>query len=242
MQHPRSHDQSEGKPKSQRPGKPQQTQRADDAEQTTVSGCLPSSNHATGPCGSEDPAALPSNKRVKRDHPAAVDIAAQTPVEVLEPENMYSHPCITHPKTNGAPSTTASSTTASRKKEPTPPPNFTPHTGARKLVVKNLRRAPRASPEQYINRVWEQLDAGLSAIFADEKLPYSLEELYRGVENLCRQDRAPILFEKLLEKCKHNVTTRVKEPLVAEASSKDDVELLRAVVEAWSRWNTRLVR
>lgn len=239
MQHSRSHDQSVGKPKSQRQGKPQSTQRAgnaDPSQQTTIPELLASFKHASGTCGSEDSPPSPSNKRLKRDHQSALDNAAPAAVETLRPENMNSRPPVTTPKTNGAPG----SNNLCKKGSPGPP-NFTPHTGAKKLVVKNLRKAPRANPEQYFSRVWDQLDAALSAIFLDEKLPYSLEELYRGVENLCRQDRAPILFQKLLEKCKHNITTRVKEPLVAGASSKDNSDLLRVVVEAWSRWNTQLV-
>ena len=241
MQHSRSHDQSEATHKSQRQGNPQPTQRAADAhppQQTTLSTFLASSKHASGTCGSEDLAPSPSNKRLKRDHPAAVDSAATIPAEAFRSENMNSHSPSTRPKTNGAPSSKDSC-----KKDPPPrPANFTPHTGARKLVVKNLRKTPRASPEQYFSRIWDQLDAALSAIFADEKVPYSLEELYRGVENLCRQDRAPILFQKLLEKCKHNITTRVKEPLVAGASSLHNSDLLGVVVEAWSRWSSQLVR
>lgn len=240
MQHSSSHDQSAGKAKSHRQGKPQPTQRAGDTnppQQTTISELVPSSKHGSGTWGSEDSTASPSNKRQKRDHATTVDSPTPIPVEALRPENMNTHFAVARTQTSGAPGSKDSC-----KKEIVKPANFTPHTGARKLVVKNLRKTPRASPEEYFNRIWDQLDAALSAIFTDEKVPYSLEELYRGVENLCRQDKAPVLFQKLLEKCKHNVMTRVKDPLVAGARTKRDDDLLRAVVEAWSRWNTQLVR
>lgn len=235
MQHSRSYDQSAGKPKSLRQERSQAAQRAGDVsppQRATLSAVLTSSKHRSGTCGAEELAVSPSNKRQKRDHPVAVDTIS---IEALRPGNMYSSTVFSL-QMNGALGSKASS-----REEDERPPNFTPHTGARKLVVKNLRKAPRANPEEYFNRVWGQLDAALSAIFTDEKVPYSNEELYRGVENLCRQDRAPVLFQKLLEKCKHNVTTRVKEPLVAGARTKRSDDILRAVVEAWSRWNTQLV-
>lgn len=114
--------------------------------------------------------------------------------------------------------------------------------GPRKLVVKNFRKTPRSDPEKYINEVSSQLDAALSAILADEKLPHSNEELYRGAENLCRQGRAPQLYKSLREKCQQGIEMHIAKPLLARASTLDDVELLSAVMEAWATWNIRLVR
>lgn len=236
MQHSRSHDQSAGKPQSCRQERSHATQPSSDPntlQEATISAVLLSSKHRSGTCGSEDHPVSPSNKRQKRDHPVTVD---RTPIEALRSENMIGRSAVSRPQANGALSLNASS-----KEEGMTLTNFTPHTGARRLVVKNLRKAPRADPEDYFNRVWGQLDSALSAIFTGEKVPYSNEELYRGVENLCRQDKAPVLFQKLLEKCKHNITVRVKEPLVAGTRSKRNDDLLRAVVEAWSRWNSQLV-
>lgn len=114
--------------------------------------------------------------------------------------------------------------------------------GPKKLVVKNFRKTPRSDPEKYINEVSSQLDAALSAILADEKLPHSNEELYRGAENLCRQGRAPQLYKSLREKCQQGIEMYIAKPLLAKASTLDDVELLGAVMEAWATWNIRLVR
>ncbi|KAL8770883.1 MAG: hypothetical protein Q9209_003534 [Squamulea sp. 1 TL-2023] len=112
--------------------------------------------------------------------------------------------------------------------------------GPRKLVVKNFRKTPRSDPEKYVNQVWSQLDTALSAILADEKLPHSNEELYRGVENLCRQGRAPQLYKSLREKCRQGIKTHFEKPLLSQASGLDDVGMLSAVMEAWEIWNIRL--
>ena len=113
--------------------------------------------------------------------------------------------------------------------------------GPKRLVVKNFRKTPRSDPENYIKGVWSQLNTALSAILADEKPPHSNEELYRGVENLCRQGRAPQLYDTLREKCKQGIKTHFEKPLLAQAPTLDDVGMLSAVMEAWETWNVRLV-
>jgi hypothetical protein len=120
------------------------------------------------------------------------------------------------------------------------PSNFQPHTGAKKLVVRNLRKTSRLGPEVYFDQIWVQLDAALTAIFNCGKLPYSLEELYRGVENVCRQDQAPKLYEKMKERCRAYVATTLKAPLL-ERVGHSDVEVLQAVQSAWKKWYRQLV-
>lgn len=118
--------------------------------------------------------------------------------------------------------------------------NSTPHTGPKMLVVKGLKRVSRPDPEEYYNRVWVQLDAALSTIFLGERLSSSMEELYRGVEILCKQDRASALYKKLCEKCTWNITTRVRETLVHASDTESAVEILEAVVQAWSTWSQQV--
>lgn len=121
------------------------------------------------------------------------------------------------------------------------PTSFAPTGPPKKLLVKNLRTTPRTNPDQYQNHVWNQLDTALSAIFTDEKLPCSLEELYKGVESLCKQDRAPAVYKKLREKCKHNVSVQVLEPLLQQTSASTPTEVLESVQKAWLRWRAQLV-
>jgi Cullin family/Cullin protein neddylation domain len=109
-------------------------------------------------------------------------------------------------------------------------------------VVKNLRTTPRVDPQQYFERVWKQQDSALSASFNDEKIPYSLEELYKGAENVCRQGKAPELYKRLRQKCKEYLEGQITENLKQTASrSETDVAVLKAFVEAWSRWQRQLL-
>ena len=121
------------------------------------------------------------------------------------------------------------------------PNNFSPHMGARKLVIKNLRTTSKANPYLYYDQTWNQLDTALSAIFSGKKPQYSLEELYRGVENVCRQDKAPNLFEKLYAKCAGNLSTMILPQLVHDASSTTSSRVLGLVMKAWSTWSIQMV-
>lgn len=119
--------------------------------------------------------------------------------------------------------------------------NFSPHAGAKKLVVKNLRTGPRVNQEPYFDKIWAQLDAALSAIFEGRKPDTSLEELYKGAENICRQERAALLAKRVQERCKDYVAGALRDNLVTRAGGGTNVDTLRAVIDAWSAWHSRLV-
>jgi Cullin family len=175
---------------------------------------------------------LSPNKRLKRDPPDS---------QPLPPDKMYTFSS----KTNGAIDLTDSP--SPNKSSPRPnsvsgkPSNFAPHQGAKKLVVKNLRTTPKGNADQYMNKVWGQLDEALTEIFNDEQPTQSLEELYKGTENLCRQEKAPEIYKKLVDRCKNHISTTLKNKLLEKASVGKPVDTLRAVVEAWSNWNRQLV-
>ncbi|KAL4802067.1 Cullin family-domain-containing protein [Aspergillus unguis] len=125
--------------------------------------------------------------------------------------------------------------------EPSHQNNFTPHTGAKRLVVKNLRTGPRLNQDSYFDKVWGQLDAALSAIFAGGKPEISIEELYKGAENVCRQGRAAELSKRLQERCRGHVTGKLHESLAGKAQVGTNIEALRSVVDAWKIWQSMLV-
>ena len=117
---------------------------------------------------------------------------------------------------------------------------FAPHQGPKKLVVKNLRTAPKADPEQYFEKVWGQLGESLTAIFNAERPPCSLEELYRGAENVCRQGKAAETYKRLREQCKTFMSQSMREEMRSKADGRSDKDTLKAFVEAWTKWSTQL--
>ncbi|RMZ75241.1 hypothetical protein DV738_g5579, partial [Chaetothyriales sp. CBS 135597] len=118
---------------------------------------------------------------------------------------------------------------------------FTPHQGPKKLVVKNLRTTPRIPPEQYLDKVWRQQDVSLDAIFRNEKEPFSLEELYKGAENVCRQGQAAELYSRLYDRCSRHLETTVKKALQTEAHITSSDQFLTSFVQAWLVWQKQLV-
>lgn len=191
----------------------------------------------------------PSNKRIRRNE--ATPALEQSPHLGSDPiplDKMYN---FSNPAGQGGRSKpfafscpdnyTAPTTKVPSYDGSSTPSNFTPHAGAKKLVVKNLRSMPRLDQHQYFTKVWSQLDEALTSIFQDQKAKHSLEELYRGVENVCRQGKAQMLAQKLQERCKGYITGRVLQSILAKCSTGDDVEVLRAAEAAWSTWNSRLV-
>ncbi|KAL2821527.1 hypothetical protein BJX63DRAFT_417926 [Aspergillus granulosus] len=119
--------------------------------------------------------------------------------------------------------------------------NFTPHTGAKRLVVKNLKTGNRLNQDSYFDKVWGQLDTALSAVFGGGKPEISIEELYKGAENVCRQGRAAVLSKRLQGRCRKHVAGSLREALVDKAQMGSNIDTLRAVVEAWKVWRSILV-
>ena len=214
--------------------------------QKTVDDLFLTSKHKRDSEAADFVSSSPS-KRHKRDSPRS-EATIEAQPKTIELKNMYTF------NPTGAKNGTVIDLTSSPDNSPAKgpfnqrrtnggvrPPTFTPHMGAKKLIVKNFRKTSKSCPDQYFKHTWSQLDAALSAIFHGGKAPNSLEELYRGVENICRQDRAPALFEQLREKCKDNVSTRLKPSLISNATSGSDTDFLRVVLDAWSTWSTQLV-
>lgn len=119
-------------------------------------------------------------------------------------------------------------------------PKFSPHTGAKNIVVKNLRKGSRFDPKKYLDQVWEQLHAALVVVFSGQRFSFSLEELYRGVENLCRQGHGAELECRLRKECINHLSAVLSDRLL-ESANGQNVDVLRAVLAEWAKWKSQLV-
>lgn len=119
-------------------------------------------------------------------------------------------------------------------------PNTQANAGPKKLLVKNFRPTRKVDPKVFLDQTWQKVDAALETIFQQGQINFSLEELYRGVENLCRQGLAKDAKERLVMKCRGYVggTLKVK---VKETMGRKDVDVLRATLQAWVTWNEQMV-
>ena len=231
-----------GKPKDRSTPKGSNDQRA----QQTISELFATCKHKSTSQETDNPTESSPSKRLKRHHPSLASDNAAPSLRTMQQEEMYR----SFPTTNAKkPEIIELSDDDGPPKLPPlrskpngviRPKNITSQTGLKKIVVKNLRKTPRTDPDQYYNRVWNELNAALSAIFANEKIPSSMEELYRGVEILCRQDRASSLYRKLCDKCTQ-VSARVEKPLMEATKIGNDVDVLRTAVDAWSAWTGQWV-
>lgn len=175
----------------------------------------------------QDPASPPS-KRLKLKHPTASETMAANQVVVD----------LTESPPNSQFSSMPAQSNSVRVAKTNQPSSFT---GPKRLVTKNNRNVLRADSDQYFDQVWSQLEAALSAIFRGMEVPYSTEDLYKGVENLCRQAWGFLLYKQLSEKCKNELTSLLKVPIREEAKRMEASGVLLAVVRAWSVWSDRLV-
>ncbi|PKY03551.1 cullin-4B [Aspergillus campestris IBT 28561] len=202
-------------------------------QQATISELL-SRNHTSHGKGQQHPQDLsPTSKRMRFSPSPSVNPSASDNMYNLS--NADSKPGGPPFGQSGAGGKARSLNAASRQS------NFTPHTGAKKLVVKNLRTGPRLNQDSYFDKVWGQLDDALTAVFDGGKPATSLEELYKGAENICRQGRAAVLAQRLQDRCREHVSGKLRESLVAKAGGGTSVDALRAVVESWAAWQSKLV-
>ena len=149
----------------------------------------------------------------------------------------------TRPRSNGAVTNvidlTASPGNSPKKLPSRPRPNLHPELGVKKIQVKNLRTVTRTDPRQYFTTVWDKLDKSLTAVYNGEKVAYSLEELYKGVENVCRQQHAEELNSKLENRARTHVKDAVRKSLLDRIDGSN-VDVLRNVVDAWAAWATQM--
>lgn len=118
---------------------------------------------------------------------------------------------------------------------------FNPHSGPKKLAVKNLREVPRVNAHHYFDSIWAKEDKALDAIFGNAKELYSLEELYKGAENVCRQGNAMELYKKLKQKCETHLASTVRDGIRRDEAHSSDVEVLGQFTKAWSAWQRQLL-
>nr|CAB3234744.1 cullin-4A [Phallusia mammillata] len=79
---------------------------------------------------------------------------------------------------------------------------------AKKLTIKNFKAKP-VLPENYERETWRKLEEAVSAIHRSSFIRYSLEELYKAVENLCSHKIAKNLYSQLRDVCEQHIRKQV---------------------------------
>lgn len=119
-------------------------------------------------------------------------------------------------------------------------PNMHASGGPKRLLVKNFKPTRRVDPRVFLDQTWQKIEKALDTIFRQGEIDFSLEELYRGVENVCRQNMAKDIKERLVIKCKNYVGGTLKAK-VKESLGRTNVDVLRATLQAWVVWDSQVV-
>ncbi|KAF2762840.1 Cullin-domain-containing protein [Pseudovirgaria hyperparasitica] len=211
------------------------------AKQQTISELFSNSKQKAATGGPTTPknkrARLCSIDRSLDDLPSSPPTTSQ---EALSPANMYSFSSRNSLKDTIV-DLTGSPTSSPRKigiKNGARASN-NPHAGPRRIVVKNFKTQSKADPKQYFDQVWNTLDAALGRIFAGQKIAISYEELYKSVENVCRQGHAEALSYRLYKRCELHMNETVYARLL-EQSHQTNTDVLRAVLAAWATWKANM--
>lgn len=101
----------------------------------------------------------------------------------------------------------------------------------KKLVIKPLKSAPKL-PADFADATWAKLKHAVVAIFNQQPVATSLEELYRAVEDMCTHKLAPLLYERLHAECDAHIAKQLAE--LAATPSGDEQLFLGHVERVWS--------
>ena len=66
-------------------------------------------------------------------------------------------------------------------------------------------------PINFQEETWEKLKLAVNAIHEKKAIAYSLEELYKAVENMCSHKMASPLYDKLKEECEKHVRANINQ-------------------------------
>jgi cullin 4 len=128
---------------------------------------------------------------------------------------------------------------------PSPPPArrlamasiVQPQVGAKRLVVKN-QRPSKSNTKLYYQQISTKLDRALDVILGgNDTAALSMEDLYQGVKNVCKQGYAADLSKRLTTRMRAHAKETVRERLI-EAIGSDTVSerSLSIVLDQWALW------
>jgi len=95
------------------------------------------------------------------------------------------------------------------------------------ITIKPLRSKPKL-PENFEAETWQKLQAAVHAVHAKRTVGHSLEELYRAVEDMCLQNMAANVYDRLRAVCEQHIEARLE----ALLGQTPDTHAFLALVQA----------
>lgn len=187
---------------------------------------------------------LPSSRRRPRvDSTSSTSRAAPDPKRIRSGETKPGFATIPAFRPTKADSmATATLSSKALGKQPQVVSGFQPLSGARRIVVKNLRASSKtaADVEDYYNKTWDNVETALTSILQGEVPRVPLERVYRGVEDLCLRGQGDKLYGVLWRRCEQHLAVGALGKIRANATTSN-VETLRRVWAQWSVFNKTLI-
>jgi nuclear pore complex protein Nup205 len=120
--------------------------------------------------------------------------------------------------------------------------HFQPQAGIRRLVIKNLRKAPCSNIKGHFEESWTEVSNALMVVLDGQKPQQPLDRLYRHAEDICRNGQGEELFHHLNKQC----TAYLQNTLLPYLSSKiqpgsGTIQTLQVLHSGWQTWNSRAV-
>src|SRR5271156_6495914 len=120
------------------------------------------------------------------------------------------------------------------------------HPQTRKITVRNLKATPQSISDAYFASTLAKLTQAVQTILEQGSLRDSLEELYRGVENLVREGKGDDLYKMLDLRCGEFVRLTLR-PEVEKASGGSigvggdgGVTVVETIEKAWGKWTSQM--
>ena len=117
----------------------------------------------------------------------------------------------------------------------------------RKITIKNLKATPDSVPAAYFQQTKDKLQRAINTILLEGTLTDSLEELYRGVENLVRENKGAELYQMLRLSCQtfvaETMKPNVEKGIVGSVGIGGDggIRAVECTEGAWGKWTSQLV-
>jgi len=117
----------------------------------------------------------------------------------------------------------------------------------RKITIKNLKTTPDSISAAYFQQTFAKLRRAVDTILVEGALADSLEELYRGVENLVRENKGPELYEMLQTQCHEFVATVLRRSVESGIAGSigiggdGGIGAVECIEAAWGKWTSQLV-
>lgn len=185
----------------------------------------------------------PSRRRPRVDSiPSSQSRTAPDPKRIRSGET--APPTAFRPTSAASINTMATATMSAKAmgKKPEGAAGFQPLSGARRIVIKNLRTSSKtaADVEDYYKKTWDNVETALRSILNGQVPRVPLERVYRGVEDLCLRGQGDKLFSVLKQECEKHLYRDVLAK-IKEGGMASNIDVLLRVRTQWAAFNKTLI-